>query len=396
MADEQPKKEKKNRTPGQILERGKDKYLIRLFTGRDSTGKRHYFNETFHGKKRAAQDRLRVLLTKQKTGEPLRLGNATLAVFIEEWLKSHPDVRVSTLDHYQRVMNYYVIPRLGKLMLAKIEANDIQTLYADLAADGLDASTIHFVHGRLRSIFKLALARRKIAFNPMEAVKSPGGKKLRQEKRIERAQKIFQPAQVERFLQAANETRFGVIFTLAFHLGCRPGELLGLLWSDFDAQARLLRIERTLKWKRGGGGWYFDPPKTASGQRVLRLTETLVELLDRQRKSQLADKLKAGGARKEHGFIFADEVGEPYSQQNLRYRCKRILNAAGLPEHFNPYSARHTSATLLIGSGISAKTVSERLGHSDVQITLQTYTHPTNDMQLAASEQIEKLLKGAK
>src|SRR5205085_7701607 len=167
--------------------------------GRDSTGKRHYFNETFHGKKRAAQDRLRVLLTKQATGEPLRLGNETLAVFIKEWLKSHPDLKKSSLDHYERTLDYYVVPRLGKLMLSKIEANDIQKLYAGLLEDGLDPSTAHYVHGRLKSVFKLALLHRNIPFNPMEGVKSPGGKKLRQEKRAARAGRTLSATQVEQF-----------------------------------------------------------------------------------------------------------------------------------------------------------------------------------------------------
>jgi integrase len=229
----------------------------------------------------------------------------------------------------------------------------------------------------------------------MDGVVSPAGKKLEQEKQQKREQRTMTPGQVEQFLAAADETRFGTIFTLAFYTGCRPGELLGLRWDDLDGQTRILKIRQTINWRKGGK-WYFDTPKTATGRRNLRLTDDLIQMLDQHRKRQLEERMKAGRAWNDHGFICCDEVGEPYSQNRLRYYCKQILQAAGLPEHFNPYSARHTSATLLIAEGINPKTVSERLGHSKVSITLQTYTHPTGEMHEAASEQAEALIKGKK
>jgi integrase len=82
--------------------------------------------------------------------------------------------------------------------------------------------------------------------------------------------------------------------------------------------------------------------------------------------------MKVGQLWQDHGFIFTNEIGEPYTQKRIRYFFGQVLKAAGLPEHFSPYSDRHTSATLLMASGINPKTVSDRLGHSDVSITLQT------------------------
>jgi len=106
--------------------------------------------------------------------------------------------------------------------------------------------------------------------------------------------------------------------------------------------------------------------------------------------------MKAGRAWQDYGFIFTNEIGEPYSQKQMAYHFKQFLKSAGLPGHFSPYSARHTSATLLMTSGINPKTASERLGHSDVAITLQTYTHPMADMQIEASEEIKRALRGRK
>ena len=358
MSEEKPTKQKrKSRNTGQVIERGPDKYLIRVFLGRDSAGKRHYHDETFHGKKRQAQDRLRVLLTKHKAGESLKINKDTLGVFLDEWLGANPDLKESSIAHYKRTLDLYVRPKLGNL-------------------------------------------RRKVPFNPMDGVDAPGGKRAEEEKKANRAARVMTPDQVAQFLAAAEETRFGTLFTLAFHTGCRPGELLGLKWSNLDAGDQTLKISQAINWrlgkKPGEPEWYLDTPKTAHGRRVLRLTDGLLEVLTAHRKRQLEERMKAGRVWNDHDFIFADEIGEPYSQNRLRYYCKQILKAAGLPEHFNPYSARHTSATLLMAGGINAKTVSERLGHSDVNITLQTYTHPTADMQTEASERIERALQDRK
>lgn len=401
MSEEKPTKQKrKSRNTGQVIERGPDKYLIRVFLGRASAGKRHYHDETFHGKKRQAQDRLRVLLTKHKAGESLKINKDTLGVFLDEWLGANPDLKESSIAHYKRTLDLYVRPKLGNLMLAKIEAGDIQTLYKNLAEGGLSRTSVNYVHTLLKSVFKLALRRRKVPFNPMDGVDAPGGKRAEEDKKANRAARVMTPAQVAQFLAAAEDTRFGTLFTLAFHTGCRPGELLGLKWSNLDAGVQTLKISQAINWrlgkKPGEPEWYLDTPKTAHGRRVLRLTDGLMEVLTAHRKCQLEERMKAGRVWNDHDFIFADEVGEPYSQNRLRYYCKQILKAAGLPEHFNPYSARHTSATLLMASGINAKMVSERLGHSDVNITLQTYTHPTADMQTEASERIERALQGRK
>jgi integrase len=142
--------------------------------------------------------------------------------------------------------------------------------------------------------------------------------------------------------------------------------------------------------------WYLKKPKTKLSRRTLPLTGAIVDVLKDQRQRQLEDRLKAGKLWTDHGFIFADTIGEPYAHWNLYAACKRILRTAGLPENFTPYSARHTMATLLIAGGTNVKAVSERLGHSQVVTTLQQYTHVSPGMQADVSNEIERLLGGGK
>src|SRR5262249_2075556 len=131
-------------------------------------------------------------------------------------------------------------------------------------------------------------------------------------------------------------------------------------------------------------------------RRTLPLTEGLIEVLGAQRKRQLEMRLKAGKLWTDHGFIFCDAFGEPFNHAALRYECKAILKAAGLPEHFVPDSTRPSMATIRIAGGTNVKAVSERLGHSNVTTTLSSYTHVSPGMQADVSEEIERLLEAKK
>src|SRR5262249_38355567 len=156
-------------------------------------------------------------------------------------------------------------------------------------------------------------------------------------------------------------------FKLAFHVGCRPGELLALKWADLDLEAKTLRINQSIVWRKAGD-WYLKRPKTKLSRRTLPLTDSLIELLSVHRKRQLEARMKAGKLWADHGFIFPNEIGEPYTHWVLHDDFKAIANTAGLPENFTTYTTRHTMATLLIASGTNPKAVSERLGHSNVNI----------------------------
>ncbi len=398
MSDEKldnPKKKPEPRRSGQVTERGKDRYLIRIFIGKDATGKRHWHNETFYGKRKQAETRVRELLQKVKTGEPLKMDNSQFGAFLDEWLRSHPDIKESSVENYRTMVDTHVRPKLGGLMLARIVADNIQTLYDDLREAKLSPATVGYVHTLLRSIFKLAVLRRRINVNPMDGVKSPRGKRLQQEQREKRESKVMEPEEVAAFLRAAESTRFGALFTLAFSTGARPGELLALTWGDLDAGARTIHIRRNIKFKKGGG-WYLDTPKSDAGRRTLKIGPEVAERLSLHSARQEAEKNRAGKAYSDHGFIFCDEVGAPYSQNRLRYYCKVILKAAGLPAHHSPYDARHTSATRMIEGGINAKVAAGRLGHSDPTITIRHYVHSTEGMDDQATEVLSRLVKGEK
>ncbi len=383
----------KTRRTGQRKEVAKGKHLIRAFLGRDTSGKRHYHSETFLGSAREAEDRIREIIRRHRVGEPIKANSDAFGSVLDEWLEAKRlSVAESSWRTYKQDAELYIRPTLGKHLLVKISADDIQKLYKKLHEDGLGLATIRFIHGMLSMIFKLAVKRKKLVSSPVSGVEIP--KEIRKASDGEDSRELAMTSdQVAQFLHAAEGTRLGNLFKVAFHLGCRPGEMLALKWADLDVEARTLRVNQNIVWRKAGD-WYLKKPKTKLSRRTLPLTPALIEILNAQRKSQLEARLKAGALWKDHGFIFADSVGEPYSQWKLRGDCKKIVESAGLPQTFTPYSTRHTMATILMMTGTNPKAVSERLGHSKVSITLDRYTHVSQGMQADVSEKIERLLGG--
>jgi integrase len=142
--------------------------------------------------------------------------------------------------------------------------------------------------------------------------------------------------------------------------------------------------------------WTLKRPKTKSSRRTLPLTDAPVAVLKAQRTAQLEDRMRAGKLWKDHGFIFADTIGEPHSSWTLYNDFRQIMKRAGLAGKFSPKSARHTMATLLMERKVNPKAVSERLGHSTIKITLDAYSHVLPGAQAEVSEEIERILRGQK
>jgi integrase len=394
MADDPDKKKKPEpRRVGQrqTIVAGK-KYVLRVFLCKDAAGKRRYHSETFHGNAGQAEDRIREIIRRHRAGEAIKANADTFGAFLDEWLEAKRlSVAESSLKTYTQSVEKHIRPALGGKMLITVTSDDIQRFYGKLHGDGLNLVSIRHIHTVLGTVFKLAVKRKKLMGSPMAGVEIP--KEWGQGEDTGAA--AMTAEQVGKFLNAAEGNRFENLFKLAFHVGFRPGELLGLKWIDFDAQAKTLRVNQSIVFRKAGD-WYLKRPKTPKSKRAIPLTDAMVTVLKAQRGAQLEARMKAGKLWEDHGFIFADSTGEPYPQWTLLNECKRILKAAGLPETFNPYTIRHTMATLLLAGGTNPKAVSERMGHARITITLDTYAHVLPGMQADVSEEIERLLKGQK
>jgi integrase len=373
---------------GQIIKRGEKTWLVRIFTGRDEQGKRHYLNKTIKGNKKDAEKYLSMAQTAISTGTFVEPSSLTLSAYLAKWFETAAQPRVTehTFEDYKRMVERYVqTSPLAFIKLSDLRPLDIQRVYSDMQGRGLSARTVRYLHAILNSAFKQAVRWGMLSRNPAGLVELP--------KQIRKEMHALSPEEAARFLKAATEDRWGVIFAFALATGMRPEEYLGLQWKDVDLERGRVTVRRALIWRVKGGGWYFGEPKTARSRRSIPLPATTLRALAEHRRGQAEERLKAGPDYQQHDLVFATPTGGPLTPNNLKRRHFRpILERAKLPKGFRLYDLRHSCATLLLAAGEHPKVVSERLGHASVTLTLDTYSHVLPSMQEAASQKLEKML----
>lgn len=372
---------------GQIIKRGDNTWLVRIYLGRDANGKREYLNKTVHGTKKDAERWRTEQLRNRDLGVVISPAMDTLNEYLDRWLPQVAQGKVTrkTFAGYQHSLQLYVRPALGNRPLSKITALEIQTAYNDMRTRGLSPRTIQYTNMILKQALKQAVVWKLIVFNPCEGVELP-----RQERK---EMQVLSVEQVRRFMAAAKADKYGALFELAVTSGLRPSEYLALKWTDFDPVRATVSINRSLD-HFPGGGWAFAENKTGRSRRTVRVHSSVVAALNAWRKAQEDDRRAAGEHWTEYGLIFTTETGGPLDRHNLaRRNFRRILKAAGLPA-IRLYDLRHTAATLALEAKVPVKVVSELLGHASAAMTLDVYSHVLPHMQDEAVERVENLICG--
>ena len=270
---------------GQIIKRG-DSWTVRIFLGRDTNGKRKYFNKTIHGTKKDAQKYLTAKLREKDLGVFIEPASMGLSEFLDKWLEeiAKPRLRQSTFASYEMVLKNYVKPTLGAKRLSDIQAYEVQKLYNDLSKQGLSSRTVRYAHVVFSSAMKQAIKWRMLAQNPCELCELP---------RHEKAEmKYLSPEETTKFLEAAKDTKHYVIFLLVIESGMRPEEYLALQWKDIEFKQKVLSVRRAIVWNRKGGGFTFTEPKTKKSRRSIPISNSVINELKTHRRKQLETKLK--------------------------------------------------------------------------------------------------------
>ena len=201
--------------------------------------------------------------------------------------------------------------------------------------------------------------------------------------------RTLSPGEAARFLKAALSDRLYGLHVLALHTGMRLGELLGLRWADVDLNGAVLSVRQQVY--RLAGEWHYSEPKTAAGRRTISLSASAVEALRVCRLRQNEERLQAS-AWEDNDLVFCNRLGRPLEKATLLRRSFwPALERAGLPR-IRFHDLRHTAASLLLAEGVHPKIVQERLGHSSISMTMDTYSHVTPNLQAEAAERMDRLL----
>ncbi|GMA50722.1 site-specific integrase [Alicyclobacillus contaminans] len=358
---------------GSVVKRGST-WSIVFDVGRDERGKRKQKWIGGYKTKKEAQAALAEQVTAVEQGSYVPPANQSVAEFLTDWGNQKKlQVRPSTWRSYEWTLNYHVMPHIGHLKLKQVTPKHIEKLYATLREsprpDGkpgnLSERTILHVHLILQNAFDRAVRWGLIGRNPCKLVDAPRPKKVEM--------KVWTKEQVQKFIKTSSEDSLYHVFLLLLTTGMRVGEVLGLRWQDVDLDNARLTVRQQISFIRGGH--VFQQPKTKSGNRTIPIPQQVVHVLKQVKRDQEEkQRLFGDDYRMDLDLVCCTDKGTPLYHGNFTARWNALIEKAGVPR-IRIHDARHTHASLLLQQGINPKVVAERLGHANVSITLDTYTH---------------------
>ena len=341
-------------------------------------------------KKKVAEKALHDELRDRERGDYVPPVDLTVRAYLEDrWLPAlgAEDLSPSTVDCYTLHVKR-IVPHLGDIPLQKLNRNDVARMASQLAEDvskakgkPLAAETRRGVLVALHRALNDAVEAGLLRTNPATGVKRP---KVRRPE-----MHTWSKLELSTFLRATNDDRLGPLWHLLALTGLRRGEALGLKWPDVDLEGGRLSIQR----QRVLSGYEVQEraqTKSRKGRPVSIDAGTLA-MLRLQSTRQLADADEWGGAWQATGHVFTRESGEPWHPDRVKKLFEQAVKKTDVPR-IRMHDLRHTWATLALRAGVNPKVVQERLGHANISITMDTYSHVLPDLQESAAELVASLV----
>lgn len=385
-------------TKTNVTKNGKQYYRVYLELGRDSEGNRK--RKEFYGKSKKEAE---AKLEKYKNG--LHLGLSTdhdkliLGKVFKLWIfeKVKNTVKPSTFERYEGIYRLYIEPSpLYAVKLKDIQGLDIQRYYNELIKIGKSSSVVKNLNKLLKSFLNYSVDEGYIIKNYCagKSITIPESKSVDEDETDDIT--AFTLEDQSKFIKAVKNHRLRALFLLDLGTGLRLGELIALKWTDIDFDNFTLSVKRTIK----GVTLIEDDkreyhlieqiPKTATSIRTIPFPENLAPVLEQHKENQKAEIKKFGDDYAKNNYVFCTPIGTPIDPRNLRTSYKRILTKNEIP-YKRFHSLRHTFATRLFEKDVPIKTVQMLLGHSDISITANIYTHVMPPEKFKAIDKINSI-----
>jgi integrase len=312
----------------------------------------------------------------------------TVKEFLTQWLESsRPRVRPTTWASYERALRCHILPTLGELPLQRLTPATLNALYVKLLVtksqrgEPLSPKTVRNTHIVLRRALQDSVRWNLVPRNAADLADPPRTSRV--------DMRVWSAEQLRTFLEVSVEHPLHVAWFLAGTTGMRRGEVLGLRWRDVDLDAGRLAVTRAIT--TANNQIIVTEPKTARSRRSIALDTATIARLRQHRKGQLETRLLMGAAYEHQDLVVAEPDGSPIPPDRLSRQFERELRKGGLPV-IRFHDLRHTHATMALAAGVHPKVVSDRLGHANVSITLDVYSHAVPAMEAAAAEAIAALV----
>lgn len=369
---------------GYVRKRGTS-WSFTVDTGKDPrTGKRKQKTQSGFKTKKEAQAALAEMVTHVEKGVYIEPSKRKFKDFTLDYIENiyYGKVKGSSYETAYGLITNQILPWFGEADISDIDQFLVHKFYKEKKEEGLSSSYIQKMHEIVRMLLRIAFKWELIKKDVASLIEPP---------RLEKKQmKVWNIDQVNEFLHNTTHSRYHPVFFLAAYTGMRKGEIIALHWDDINFEEGTISINKTLyKLKTG---FQLAEPKTRNSVRSIYMDEDTMKVLKKHKVKQNLEKLKYGGVYQDNNLVFAQETGAFIHPSAVNALFLRFTRQMGMPQ-IRFHDLRHTHATILLGMGVNPKLVSERLGHSSVQITLDTYSHVMPDMKKDLSNDFSKAMK---
>ncbi len=382
---------------GSIRKRKDGRWEARITLGYHETGKvkvKYLYGKT----RRECAAKLNAFIEDNKRGTYIEPSRYTLGQWLDKWYEIQivNKAKNATKTTYEMFIRCHIKPHLGHYKLKDLKSITIQDAYNKMAQKGrldgkggLSHQTLKGIHSILRQSLQIAYINDLIPKNPVAdgRVSIPKPQK-------EKPRKVFSPMEQKAIETACAGSPWGVAILLALYTGLRRGELLGLTWQDIDfiqdrihVNKQLCRIKNNDQTSPQKTILTIQPSTKSGKDRTIEVPHKIMEILQKHKKQEEYRKKQYSHTYQDNNLVFCKENGQFINLGTFDRFFKHILKTAGITTG-SLHTTRHTFTTRALEAEIPMKIVSDTLGHSDIKITLNVYSHASSDAQRKAMERI--------
>ena len=376
-------------TTGSLRKRHPKSWQITIELPKDPiTGKRVRKYKTVQGTKKEAERAMHDYIRELEKGYYVTDSKIVISEWIDTWLEVYiePNVSPTTLSRYQGMISRYIKPIIGHIQVQQLNTLAVQAWVNGLKVSPISgkpmaAATVKHAYHVLKGAMDKAVLAGIIHRSPCSGIMLPKGQK--------KAAVIFDEAQIKQLIQAAKGTEMEIVIYMELCLGLRRGELLGLRWCDIDWENNQIHIVQNRVVVNGKS--VVKEPKTESSIRVLDAPDLLMKKLRIHRGKCIENRMRLGLGYTVTDYIIVHQDGRPIYPEYLSQMLTKLLAKAELPK-CRFHDLRHLCASIMLLQGVNVKVAQERIGHKDINTTMNIYSHVLPSSAKDAAEKIGQLV----
>ncbi|MCI9976342.1 site-specific integrase [Clostridioides difficile] len=352
-------------------------------------GKRKKVERVGGNTKKEAEKALREALNEyENSGIVFEESNISVSDYLDFWYKEYVllNCKYNTQESYRINIEKHIKPKLGVYKVKALTPAILQSFINKKYKEKYSQNTLQVLKNILHRSLKSAVYPYKhIRENPMQYVSIPKAKTKIESSKV----KTITLDEFNQMLNIFPQDSFQrIVLLIGFYTGMRRGEIIALTWDDINLDNKTITVKHTLI-KKKNGIFELSQPKTESSCRTIFTGDTLIRILKEHKLHQKKMKLKYGEFYFDSNWVCTKENGQQVNTHTLDTIVKQIRKALNNDFHF--HCLRHTHATLLLENGANIKDIQNRLGHSQLSTTMDTYSHVTEKMKNETVDIFERI-----